>query len=127
MRDLTPQRAGSMMLTVEPNLCLLRRYVVRVQAADDYGGWSSQGVVLLVRKAGDTASKAACCRSTALIVAQQLGRPIDPTTFRPAWINASASAVGWESSYLQGPEDLEAERLFDYTVLAPLDAGAGLH
>jgi hypothetical protein len=94
-----------------------------VQAADDNGGWSSQDVAVIVRKAGESSGTAACCRSTGLIIAQQLGRPIDPTAFRPPWIAASAAAMGWEDSYLQGPEDLEAERLFDYSILAPLDAG----
>jgi hypothetical protein len=99
------------------------RYTIRVQAADTAGGWSSQDVTLLVRKAGDSSGSAACCRSTGLIIAQQLGRPIDPTAFRPPWLGSRAAAVGWESGYLQGPEDLEAERLFDYTLLAPLETG----
>ena len=100
------------------------RYVVRAQAADGAGGWSSLDFQLLVRKAGDVGARAPCCRSTALIIAQQLGRPIDATTFRPGWINTSAGAVGWDAGYLGGPEDLEAERLFDYGVLAPLESGA---
>lgn len=99
------------------------RYTIRVQAADDAGGWTSQDVQLLVRKAGDVSGRAPCCRSTGLIIAQQLGRPIDSAVFRPAWINASAAAVGWDAGYLSGPEDLEAERLFDYSLLAPLDTG----
>lgn len=66
----------------------------------------------------------ACCRTTANIVALQLGRPIDPKRFRPAWLNVSAMAAGWDWDYLQGPEDLEAERLFDYGLLAPVDTGA---
>jgi hypothetical protein len=99
------------------------RYTIRVQAADNAGGWSSQDVTLLVRKAGDNSGSAACCRSTGLIIAQQLGRPIDPTAFRPPWLASRAAAVGWEAGYLQGPEDLEAERLFDYTLLAPLETG----
>lgn len=107
-----------------PVTVLLRfRYTIRVQAADDFGGWSSQDVSLIVRKAGDSSGTAACCRSTGLIVAQQLGRPIDATTFRPPWIAARAAAVGWDPAYLNGPEDLEAERLFDYGLLAPLETG----
>jgi hypothetical protein len=58
-----------------------------------------------------------------LIIAQQLGRPIDSAVFRPEWINSSAGAVGWETSYLQQPADLEAERLFDYGILAPATTG----
>jgi hypothetical protein len=99
------------------------RYTIRVQAADGAGGWASQDVTLIVRKAGDGSGTAPCCRSTGLIIAQQLGRPIDPTTFRPPWLSSSAGAVGWEPGYLTGPEDLEAERLFDYSLLAPLDTG----
>lgn len=99
------------------------RYTIRVQATDGAGGWASQDVTLLVRKVGDGTGAAACCRSTGLIIAQQLGRPIDPTTFRPSWLASSAGAVGWEPGYLTGPEDLEAERLFDYGLLAPLDTG----
>jgi hypothetical protein len=57
-------------------------------------------------------------------VALQLGRPIDAKHFRPAWLNVSAMAAGWDWDYLQGAEDLEAERLFDYGLLAPVDAGA---
>jgi hypothetical protein len=101
----------------------LCRYTIRVQAADGAGGWASQDVTLIVRKAGDGSGTAPCCRSTGLIIAQQLGRPIDPTTFRPPWLSSSAGAVGWEPGYLTGPEDLEAERLFDYSLLAPLDTG----
>ncbi len=80
---------------------------------------------MIVRKAGDNGSGAACCRSTGLIITQQLGRPIDPVAFRPSWLASSAGPVGWESGYLQGTEDLEAERLFDYGVLAPLETGGG--
>jgi hypothetical protein len=96
---------------------------VRAQTADGAGGWVSQDFELVVRKAGDVSARAPCCRSTALIIAQQLGRPIDATTFRPGWINASAGAVGWDAGYLGGPEDMEAERLFDYGILAPLESG----
>jgi hypothetical protein len=99
------------------------RYIIRVQAADEAGGWASQDVAVIVRKAGDSSGRAACCRSTGLIIAQQLGRPIDPVTFRPLWLASSGAAVGWESGYLQGSEDMEAERLFDYAVLAPLETG----
>lgn len=102
---------------------MLRRYSIRAQASDGAGGWASNDFVLLVRKVGDTAARAPCCRSTALIIAQQLGRPIDAGTFRPGWINSTAAAVGWDSTYLAGPEDLEAERLFDYTILAPIETG----
>eukprot|EP00879_Flechtneria_rotunda_P022569 GHRR01023831.1.p2 GENE.GHRR01023831.1~~GHRR01023831.1.p2 ORF type:complete len:189 (+),score=60.11 GHRR01023831.1:160-726(+) len=87
------------------------------------GGWSAKDFEVLVRKVGDLQGKAPCCRSTALIITQQLGRPIDPTTYRPEWLNTSAAAVGWDWDYLMGPEDLEAERLFDYGLLAPTQTG----
>ncbi|WIA29149.1 hypothetical protein OEZ86_011660 [Tetradesmus obliquus] len=98
-------------------------YIVRAQASDMMSGWSTRDIELLVRKAGDTQARAPCCRTTANIVALQLGRPIDPKRFRPAWLNVSAMAAGWDWDYLQGPEDLEAERLFDYGLLAPVDTG----
>lgn len=60
----------------------------------------------------DRVSTGWCCR-----------RPVDPYSFRPSWINSSAAAVGWDWDYLLGPEDLEAERLFDYGLLAPVDSG----
>lgn len=98
---------------------------MRVQASDMAGGHAARDFPLLVRKRGDAAGRAPCCRSSGLVLAQQLGRPISQSDFRPAWLNASAAAVGWAASYLtDGPEDLEAERLFDYGLLAPLDAGA---
>lgn len=43
--------------------------------------------------------------------------------FRPSWINSTAAAVGWDLQYLAGPEDMEAERLFDYGLLAPINTG----
>jgi hypothetical protein len=34
-----------------------------------------------------------------------------------------AAGVGWEGGYAAGPEELEAERLFDYGLLAPVATG----
>jgi hypothetical protein len=100
------------------------RYLVRAHASDGAGGWASADVTLLVRKAGDVMGRAPCCRTTGQIIVQSLGRPIDAAEFRPVWLNASAIAAGWDPSYLSGgPEDLEAERLFDFTLLAPIDTG----
>jgi hypothetical protein len=42
-------------------LCLLR-YVIRLQASDGRGGWATQDHVVIVRKRGDTAESAPCCR-----------------------------------------------------------------
>jgi hypothetical protein len=104
---------------------LANRYVVRAQASDGAGGsWASSDFSVLVRKEGDAAARAApCCRSTAHIIAQSLGRPVDPVTFRASWIGSMAAGVGWEGGYAAGPEELEAERLFDYGLLAPVATG----
>lgn len=100
------------------------RYIIRAQVSDwSSGSWASKDFELLVRKAGDTQGLAPCCRSTGLIIAQQLGRPIDSAVFRPVWINSSAAAVGWDTSYLEQPVDMEAERLFDYGILAATNTG----
>lgn len=63
-------------------------------------------------------------RQTAQIVAQSLGRPISATTFRdPSLAAVAAARLGWSKQYYE-QEDLEAERLFDYGLLAPpLSAG----
>ena len=68
-----------------------------------------------------------CCRHTGMITAQQLGRPVSPTHFRAEAAAAAAAAkMGWSKSYFD-QEDLEAERLFDYGLLAPAaDRGARL-
>lgn len=80
---------------------------------------------LLVRKRGDpalvapgAAGAAPCCRHTPGAVAQQLGRPISDTDFRSTTSAAQAAALGWPADVWKN-EDLEAERLFDYGVLAP--------
>ena len=76
---------------------------------------------LLVRKRGDPggALGAPCCRHTAGVVAQQIGRPISDSEFRSATSARQAQqALGWSADYFAN-EDLEAERLFDYGVLAP--------
>ncbi|KAF6266656.1 hypothetical protein COO60DRAFT_1623446 [Scenedesmus sp. NREL 46B-D3] len=119
------------------------RYIIRAQASDMMSGWSSRDYELLVRKlethrqghpaagtepttllrAGRQTPAACLCRTTANVVALQLGRPVDAKHFRPAWLNVSAMSAGWEWDYLHGPEDLEAERLFDYGLLAPVEAG----
>ncbi len=64
-------------------------------------------------------------RHTGLVIAQQLGRPISSTTFRSAEAFSSAmTKLGWNQAYWE-QEDVEAERLFDYTILAPR-AGASV-
>ena len=55
--------------------------------------------------------------SGSLITAQQ-GRPIHNRVFRHASLYEYAGALGWPDGYMD-EEDLEAERLFDYGILAP--------
>jgi hypothetical protein len=63
------------------------------------------------------------CRYTPNLLAQQFGRPIHATVFRDPSVYSYGSALGWSQEYLDN-EDLEAERLFDYGILAPAPAGA---
>lgn len=94
------------------------RYIVRARVLY----WSGQTVhydhVVIVRKIDD-AGAAACCRQTPLIIAQQLGRPGDRTYHRAEWSKEQAlNTFGWSLNDWQGP-DVEAERLYDYGLLAP--------
>ena len=82
------------------------------------GTLATRDHAVLVRKQGDTARRAPCCRYSSHVVAQQLGRPVHHTQFRPAALAPLFAALGWDSGYTEG-EDLEAERLFDYGLLAP--------
>ena len=68
-------------------------------------------------------------RYTASVITAQQGRPIHSGVFRDPSLYAFAQSLGWPVSkgYMDN-EDLEAERLFDYGILAPLpssDAGEG--
>jgi hypothetical protein len=56
-------------------------------------------------------------------MAQQMGRPLDLSTYRSAAVMQGAAQLGWTQEYMQN-EDLEAERLFDYGLLAPEVLGA---
>jgi hypothetical protein len=38
------------------------RYLVRAEASDAAGGWSSRDLEVIVRKIGDTGGAAPCCR-----------------------------------------------------------------
>ena len=79
---------------------------------------------VLIRKSGDPgadAGGAPCCRHSPGVVAAQLGRPISDTQYRSSTAAAQAAALGWPADYWQR-EDLEAERLFDYGMLAPAAA-----
>lgn len=116
------------------------RYVVRVEVSDGRGGHTVTDLELLVRKLGDTQREARCCRQTGILTAGQNGRPISSTVFRDPLVQSYAAALGWPmaggvgkvtsttstsdntaddlASYLDH-EDLEAERLFDWGILAP--------
>lgn len=94
------------------------RYIVRAQASDGLGEVVTQDLAVVVRKTGDTQKNAACCRHTAYITAQQIGRPIDQMAYRSAAVQQGAGLLGWSPVYMVGA-DLEAERLFDYGILAP--------
>jgi hypothetical protein len=73
---------------------------------------------LLVRKQGDAGRAARCCRHSPVPVAAQLGRPISDTWYRDATARQQAAALGWsEANWSE--QDLEAERLFDFAMLAP--------
>ena len=94
------------------------RWLVRAQASDGRGAVATRDHSVLVRKVGDTQRRAPCCRHTPHIVAGALGRPLDHTVFRAPSVYAAAERLGWSREYVDGA-DVEAERLFDYTVLAP--------
>ncbi|KXZ46510.1 hypothetical protein GPECTOR_43g947 [Gonium pectorale] len=116
---------GSVTLTYQTAFALPGRFVLRLEASDQTGlirGWD---VAVLVRKQGDLQRLAPCCRSTGMVVAGQSGRPIHSTRFRDPRVASLAASLGWPASYLAN-EDLEAERLFDWGVLAPAHDPAGL-
>lgn len=56
---------------------------------------------VLVRKQGDTARRAPCCRHSTYVTAQQLGRPVHQTQFRPPSLGALAANLGWSPEYMQ--------------------------
>ncbi len=64
-----------------------------------------------------------CDRHSGHHMAQQMGRPLDLSTYRSAAVMQGAAQLGWTQEYMQN-EDLEAERLFDYGLLAPEVLGA---
>ena len=98
------------------------RFIVRARAANGSGAVVWRDLALIVYKKGDLLQRRApCCRHSAYITAHNLGRPIDRTTFRAETsAHAAKDRLDWSSAYWEGP-DLEAERLFDYGVLAPVE------
>eukprot|EP01023_Acetabularia_acetabulum_P004041 TRINITY_DN116_c1_g1_i2.p1 TRINITY_DN116_c1_g1~~TRINITY_DN116_c1_g1_i2.p1 ORF type:complete len:238 (-),score=29.82 TRINITY_DN116_c1_g1_i2:114-800(-) len=99
------------------------KYLVRTFVSDKTGSFDQKDFTFIVRKLGDTEAAAPCCRSTGLIVAGQKGRPSHPKVFQHSQVVKLSRDLGWDLEYIH-KDDLEAERLFDYTLLAPYKAGA---
>ena len=95
------------------------RWIIRAEVTDGMGNLSAQDIYVYVYKLRDIKRDAQCCRSTPFIVAQQLGRPLHRNIFREGNVmRIAGSVLGWEKSYLE-TIDVESERLFDYSILAP--------
>jgi len=109
---------GSAHITTSVRFPLPGKYLVRARASGGTGTVISKDISVLVRKIGDLRKSAPCCRHTSYTVTQQLGRPIHQTEYRGDSVASGAERLGWSPEYLAGP-DMEAERLFDYSVLAP--------
>jgi hypothetical protein len=117
--------SGKAQLTAKVSFPLPGRYIVRARVSDGSGRVAWKDLVVTVYKKGDTAVRAApCCRHTSYITAHNLGRPVDKTYFRAKGSEMTALGVdfGWSSEYWSGA-DVEAERLFDYSILAPAMQG----
>lgn len=82
------------------------------------GGVLTHDHAMLVRKKGDGGAAAPCCRHSAVPVAAQLGRPVSDVRYRDETARRQAAALGWSDAYWNNA-DLEAERLFDFGMLAP--------
>jgi hypothetical protein len=111
---------GTAQVTTNIKFPLPGRYTVRSRVSDGSGRVIWKDLVVTVYKKGDSAARAPCCRTSSYITAHNLGRPIDRTHFRAtnSEITALRSSLGWSSEYWNGA-DIEAERLFDYSILAP--------
>lgn len=53
---------GSRFVGPPENAVFACRYIVRAQASDMMGGWSSRDFELIVHKVGDNQGRAPCCR-----------------------------------------------------------------
>lgn len=97
------------------------RFTIRARVinSNSNGQLIQQDRHIIVRKIGDIAAVAPCCRTTSLVTAQQLGRPISNTYFRSSLASTSAIGTGWSDENYWNGADLESERLFDFTILAP--------
>ena len=65
------------------------------------GSLVTRDQAILVRKQGDPARLAPCCRTGSYVVAQQLGRPLHETQFRPTMLDTLAAQLGWDKEYMQ--------------------------
>jgi hypothetical protein len=124
--DVPPPAAAGVpaTLTVTATYTKPGRYLARVEVTSTEGLITTHDHAFLVRKAGNPGT-APCCRHSAVPVAGQLGRPISDVRYRDPTSAAQAAALGWSAAYWQR-EDLEAERLFDFSVLAPLTSATPL-
>jgi len=111
---------GTAQVTTKVKLPLPGKYIVRSRVSDGSGRVIWKDLVVTVYKKGDSAGRSHCCRTTSYITAHNLGRPIDRTHFRAknSDITALKDNLGWSAEYWNGA-DIEAERLFDYSILAP--------
>ena len=95
-------------------------YLIRFRASDGFGSISYKDSYINVYKKGDVRGVAPCCRSTAFVTAHNLGRPVDRTSYRTAFSQQmAANNLSWSLEYFTDGSDIEAERLFDYSILAP--------
>ncbi|KAG2501286.1 hypothetical protein HYH03_001088 [Edaphochlamys debaryana] len=120
--------SGSGMATLSYSVAypLPGRYVMRLEASDLLGPVWAWDLAVLVRKAGDTGRQAPCCRTSGMLISGQQGRPLHATRFRDGDVASLALGLGWAPEYVAGPEELEAERLFDFGGLAPAHRPGGL-
>ncbi len=112
--------SGKAQVTAKIKFPLAGRYTVRARVSDGSGSVIWKDFAVYVYKKGEAARAAPCCRHTSYITAHNLGRPIDRTYFRSKGSESTAlgNSFGWSSEYWNGA-DVEAERLFDYSILAP--------
>lgn len=107
-------------LTAAVHFTQAGKFLIRAMVSHGDGLVDSQDMTILVRKIGDVLLTAPCCATTPYITALQLGRPIDQTTFRGDAVYKGATELGWiDAKYGLYGEDMESERLFDYSILAP--------
>ena len=111
--------SGTLAFTAKVRYPLPGRWLIRLEATDGTGTINSTDCYISVFKLRDWRREAPCCRTTPFIIAEQLGRPLHRSIFREeSTMNAGREQLGWTKQYLER-DDLESERLFDYSILAP--------